>query len=362
VYVTGFVWNGFGGLDYITIKYNSSGVQKWLQVNGGYVSYSVAVDGSGNVYVTGGGGNAGNLDYYTIKYDSSGITQWSKIYDGPGNSDDEAYSLALDDSGNVYVTGYSRSGTTAGTEDYATVKYNSSGVQKWVQRYNGPGNGSDYAYSIAVNGAGYVYITGASLGSGTGNDYATIKYSQTGSLLTLNLTAFIQGFYNSVSNNMRSDTARVCLKNNLSPYNTIDSSKGILSSSGGGTFLFSNAANGVNYFIEVKHRNSIETWSSSPITFSLGSSVYNFATVSTQAYGSNEIRVDLSPLRFAIYNGDVNQDGTVDLTDNQLIENDANNFVVGYIGTDLTGDNFVDVSDAAIADNNAFNFVSVIKP
>jgi len=59
----------------------------------------------------------------------------------------------VDGSGNVYVTGYSiESGTYF---DYATVKYNSSGVQQWVQRYNG---GS--AYSLAVDDSGSVYVTG----------------------------------------------------------------------------------------------------------------------------------------------------------------------------------------------------------
>lgn len=74
------------------------------------------------------------------------------------------------------------------------------------------------------------------------------------------------------------------------------------------------------------------------------------------------IRVDLSPLRHAFYSGDVNQDGTVDATDLSMIDNDAYNFVTGYVKTDLTGDNFVDATDAAIADNNAANFVSVVRP
>ena len=73
--------------------------------------------------------------------------------------------------------------------------------------------------------------------------------------------------------------------------------------------------------------------------------------------------MDSNPfIRFGIYGGDVNQDGVVDATDAGAIDNDAFNFVTGYVSTDLTGDNVVDASDAAITDNNAFNFVSKITP
>jgi len=91
----------------------------------------------------------------------SQVTQeWVARYNGPGNSNDNAWSLAVDGSGNVYVTG---SSDVSGTgRDYATVKYNSSGVQQWVARYNGPGNSSDNARSLAVDGSGSVYVTGES--------------------------------------------------------------------------------------------------------------------------------------------------------------------------------------------------------
>jgi hypothetical protein len=83
----------------------------------------------------------------------------------------------------VYVTGSSiGSGTSL---DYATIKYNSTGVQQWVQRYNGPGNFYDEAYAIAVDGSGNVYVTGCSASQNSSPynfDYATIKYVQTGAI------------------------------------------------------------------------------------------------------------------------------------------------------------------------------------
>jgi hypothetical protein len=62
--------------------------------------------------------------------------------------------------------------------DYATIAYNSAtAAEQWVARYNGPGNGQDIAYAIAVDSTRNVYVTGGSTGIGTG-DFATIKYSQ----------------------------------------------------------------------------------------------------------------------------------------------------------------------------------------
>ncbi|MBI2303339.1 MAG: SBBP repeat-containing protein [Chloroflexi bacterium] len=96
-------------------------------------------------------------------------------YNGPGNSTDEARAMAVDGSGNVYVAGVSAG--SDGYFDYATIKYDTGGNQVWVARYNGPGNADDMARALAVDGAGNVYVTGYSAGIGTSSDYATIKYS-----------------------------------------------------------------------------------------------------------------------------------------------------------------------------------------
>jgi hypothetical protein len=183
VYVTGQSSVGGAGSDYATIKYNSAGDSVWVKRyngpgNSSDIARSIDVDGSGNVYVTGQSiGSGTSYDYATIKYNSSGVQQWVQRYNGPvNNSEDEAYSIAVDGSGNVYVTGGSTGNVSSW--DYAVIRYNTSGVQQWVQRYNGPGNSSDIALSIAVDTSGHVYVTGYSAGNGTGDDYATIKYSQ----------------------------------------------------------------------------------------------------------------------------------------------------------------------------------------
>ena len=184
VYVTGRSGNGINSPDYATVKYNPSGVQQWASRYNGPgnltdIAYSVAVDGSGSVYVTGESEGSGtSVDYATIKYDSAGVQQWISRYGGlVTTSADKGSSLAVDGLANVYVTGRSGSGGT--NVDYATIKYNSSGVQQWAQRYNGPGNGVDEASSIALGVSGHVYVTGWSSGTGTSLDFATVKYSQT---------------------------------------------------------------------------------------------------------------------------------------------------------------------------------------
>ncbi|MBO9201624.1 MULTISPECIES: SBBP repeat-containing protein [Niastella] len=189
VYVTGGSFGSGTLSDYATIKYNAAGVQQWVaryHVNND-VARDIAVDAAGNVYVTGFSGNNGNLDdYATVKYNAAGVQQWAARYDAAG-SGDEANALALDAAGNVYVTGGSRLSNNS-FPDYATVKYNAIGIQQWVARYNGPGNGSDVAVDIGLDAAGNVYVTGTSEGNLTQSDYATIKYEQT-PLVTMSTVA-----------------------------------------------------------------------------------------------------------------------------------------------------------------------------
>ncbi|MBK6507380.1 MAG: hypothetical protein IPG02_17425 [Ignavibacteria bacterium] len=154
------------------------------------------------------------------------------------------------------------------------------------------------------------------------------------------------------------DTVRVYLREPYFPFTVVDSSKALIDS----VLLegsFRTLVAPGSYYIVVKHRNSIETWSSAPVYIEATAMSYDFTLFAAQAYGNNLV---LNGNNYCLYGGDVNQDGIVDAGDGSMTDNDANNFVTGYAQTDLTGDRFVDGSDNTIADNNASAFVSVITP
>jgi len=186
-YVTGQSYDSVTHLDYTTIKYHPNGDTAWVRRYNGPgnawdLARAIAVDGSGNVYVTGNVyGSGTDRDYATIKYYPNGDTAWARIYNGPGDDYDEALAIAVDDLGNVYVTGGSYgSGTNF---DYATIKYYPNGDTAWLRRYNGPADSLDVARAMVLDGSGNVYVTGSSYGSGTDQDYATVKYDQSGNEL-----------------------------------------------------------------------------------------------------------------------------------------------------------------------------------
>jgi hypothetical protein len=180
----------------VTIKYSPVGDDVWERHyngpgNGDDEGRSLTVNDSGYIYVTGYSTGVGlTLDLTTIKYAPSGDSLWVRRYDGPGGGTDQGWRVAVDQGGNVLVAGTSTQ--VAGERDYTTIKYSASGDLLWMRHYNGPGNGRDVAYALTLDQEANVYVGGSSRidtsTTPTGydkNDFAMIKYSPAGDTLWL---------------------------------------------------------------------------------------------------------------------------------------------------------------------------------
>jgi len=181
-----------GSTDVFVSKLNASGSFLWAKSFGGNgedVGYSIAVDSSGNVYTTGyfssgtadfdpSGGTSeltsvGIQDIFVSKLDSSGSFLWAKSFGG--TRIDRGYSIAVDNSGNVYTTGYFRntvdfdpSGgtselTSTGETEIFVSKLNASGSFLWAKSFGGVSD--DEGASIAADSSGNVYTSGIFLGT-----------------------------------------------------------------------------------------------------------------------------------------------------------------------------------------------------
>ncbi len=186
VAVCGCCWYSVG-VDYLTVVYDSLGNELWSAVydSTAELDYAeaIAVDSSGNVIVTGSSqGEVTGEDYLTIKYSPEGRTLWQRRFNGTANGDEGACAVAVDRTGNIYVTG---SAAMAGTDgDYLTIKYGPDGEQLWVARYDGPAHRGDWVTGLGLDDSGYVYVTGVSWDFGLHNsDCVTICYTPGGEIV-----------------------------------------------------------------------------------------------------------------------------------------------------------------------------------
>ncbi|HRI84914.1 MAG TPA: hypothetical protein PK536_05645 [Ignavibacteria bacterium] len=176
---------------------------------------------------------------------------------------------------------------------------------------------------------------------------------------SLSMTALIQGFYNNVTNKMVKDTVTVSLRYNRSPYQIAETKKAVLDSNGSGIFNYNTIGNYSNYYIAVTHRNMVESWSRLTHEFLSNALSYNFSQGFGNTFGFNVIQ---KGSRYCFYNGEINHDGIIDVTDYQFVDNNSFAFASGYKTTDLNGDQLTDISDLVIVEENVFNFVQRILP
>ncbi len=186
VAVTGSSTNNASISDILTVEYNAStGVQVWQNFlnrdnNTDAKGNAITSDNTGNVYVTGYTmtSTSNYKDLTIIKYDNSGNTTWFQYYNTSG-FDNIGNSIGLSGNNDVLVTGTSATGTTDASDNYITLSYSSDGGQEWAMPYNGPGGNTDIAHKLAVSTTeNAVYVTGSSkCDSYEGStDMFTVKY------------------------------------------------------------------------------------------------------------------------------------------------------------------------------------------
>lgn len=186
----------------------------------------------------------------------------------------------------------------------------------------------------------YYWRVNATNGSGTGV-WSTVWNLTTLQNLPVTLKVYLEGFWDGTA--QVSDTTMVYLANPATPFAFVDSAKVVLSTTGTASFSFTKAPNG-SYYIVVKHRNHLETWSKLPQALTTGVlKSYDFTTAATQAFGDNMKQVGSV---WVLIGGDANQDGSVDALDVIIIM--AQFGTQGYLAADFNGDNDVSGLDIAL--------------
>jgi hypothetical protein len=181
--------------------------------------------------------------------------------------------------------------------------------------------------------------------------------------VNLNLKAFIEGYYtgngsmepvlselNYATDPSACDTITVELRNGTAPFALVVTVKALLGKDGNADVVLPLSVTGHSYYIALRHRNALETWSNGPVSFNGSTVSYDFTTASAQAYGG-KIK-GMSDGKFALYSGDVNRDGMIDLNDFTEIISGTENYVNGYTPEDLTGDGITESSDFSLVENN----------
>ena len=235
-------------------------------------------------------------------------------------------------------------------------------------------------YCLRITPTTVVYFNAANtvlhqLTANSINTFGTFTGNQVLASKNLDLTLFLEGLYNG-GGTMRkaqnitgdqfpgttADQISVELHNSTS-YATVYSTVNVdLSTLGASTAIIPGIHSG-SYYLVIKHRNSIETWSKTPVALAGSGPVsYNFSSAAAQAYGNN--MKALAGGLFAIYGGNAtgSVDQKVDGSDMSVVDNGSTALLRGYVDADVTGDGKVDGSDMALVDNNSTALVARIKP
>ena len=290
----------------------------------GATTQSIAVNTSGNYFVTEVGASNCTKTSNTIIVSATQVTGVSPASSPVGST--------------VIISGVNLTGIS-------TVKFN--GISASFTSVS-----STRINAVVPAGASNGFI---SLTDGCGSFSSPFTFTVGPVTPAIALKLFIEGCYIgfgqmvSAIGNGNCDSVTIEIHDSISPYGIVYSTKGIVNTKGNGLFYLPASVNGKRYFVAVYSRNSLKTWSSSPILFS-NYTTFDFTTAFSQVYGNNLKR--MSDDCFALYSGEVTSDDIINIADFTSIKNSTKVFQNGYLKNDLNGDNIVESADLSLVENN----------
>ena len=234
---------------------------------------------------------------------------------------------------------------------------------------------SGNTFSPATAGAGGPYTITYTYTNGNGcTNSSTQQVSVTvcATTITLSMKLFLQGYYLSgstmqpvlnnqaVANSPATQTDNITVElHHPTTYALIDTKQTALNTDGTVYVTFTQPAG--SYYIAVKHRNTLQTWTAATVACTTSTPLYNFSTAANKAMGNNQVQVQSGV--WAFFTGDLNQDDFIDSNDFPDFDADSYNGVVAvYKATDMNGDGFVDGNDFPVFDMNSYNGVASVHP
>lgn len=344
-------WFGtyYGGL----VKYDGTNWTIYNTSNSGLPSNyvkSISIDGFDNIWI----GTSGGL----AKFNGINWTVFNTMNSGLPNN--EVNSIAIDGIDNKWI------GTSNGL-----VKYD--GTNWTVYNTLNSKLPNNEVTSIAIDGNGNKWIGTYYYGGLTIFKEGGISNIEGNSTKYTNIKLYLEGLYNTSNHQMTpamnetaaqfsnyiSDSITLQLAQPYFPF-LIDYTFGAKLQTDGSLEVDIPCYVSGNYFLVIKNRNHIETWSAFPLAFATDTINYNFTTDASKATGDNQKLIEANV--FGIYSGDVNQDGLVDGSDMSEVEYTNNYFFVGYLNMDVNGDGLVDGSDMSLIEFNNNAFINVVQP
>nr|MBK9653112.1 SBBP repeat-containing protein [Bacteroidota bacterium] len=187
VYMVGYTISKLADRNFCVVKIDAAGDTVWIRQTDGSSpgsddeAYSVMLDNAGNIIVGGFTKNTGtSSDWQVIKYNPNGDTLWTYLYDSPAHETDKSYAMQQDGIGNIYLTGRTDADPSINSDDNClTIKLNANGIQQWVTSYTSAGNNNERGNIIRVASSGNIYVAGRTF-NGTNEDILVLKYDNNG--------------------------------------------------------------------------------------------------------------------------------------------------------------------------------------